>query len=85
MYGMDIDPTGSYIYIYGGLGTKGVYGDLWIYFVNNDTFQQIIPSGSQVSNRYNMGFLYFTNNREGYIALLGGLDNKNNILSDFYM
>ena len=85
MYGMVIDPTGLVIYIYGGLGTKGVYGDFWIYFVKNDTFQQIIPSGSQVNNRYNMDFLYFTNNGEGYIALLGGLDSKNNILSDFYM
>ena len=85
MYGMDIDPTGSYIYIYGGLGTKGVYGDLWIYFVNNDTFQEIIPSGSHVVNRYNMQFLYYTYDGEGYIALLGGLDSKNNILSDFYM
>ena len=62
MYGMVIDPAGLVVYIYGGMGPKGVYGDLWMYFVNNDTFQQIILTGSHVPNRYNMQFLYFTYN-----------------------
>lgn len=77
MYGMVIDPAGLVVYIYGGMGPKGVYGDLWMYFVNNDTFQQIILTGSHVPNRYNMQFLYFTYNWEVYIALLGGLDSEN--------
>ena len=85
MYGMVIDPTGLVIYIYGGLGLKGVYGDLWMYFVNNDTFQEIVLTGSHVPNRYNMQFLYYTYNEEDNIALLGGLDSENKILSDFYM
>ena len=56
-----------------------------MYYVNNDTFQQIFPSGIKVKNRYNMQFLYYTYKTLEYIALLGGLDSENNILSDFYM
>ena len=59
MYGMVIDPAGLVVYIYGGMGPKGVYGDLWMYFVNNDTFQQIILTGSHVPNRYKRGNILF--------------------------
>ena len=85
MYGMAIDSSGLIIYIYGGLGKKGVYGDMWKYFVINDTFQQIIQSGVEISSRYNMQFAYYTHNTHGYIVLLGGLGATDNILSDFYM
>ena len=72
-------------YIYGGLGTRGILKDMWVYDTDNDFWQQVFSLNS-IPKRYGFAYTSFTYNNKFYFAVVGGRSNaESDTLNDFYL
>jgi len=74
------DSKNNAILLFGGQNAPTIYGDVWAYYLNNDTWWQKHPSGSTPSSRYQHGMAYDPENEK--VIIFGGSPGGGTIYGD---
>ena len=76
----------EWIFLFGGIGPKGILGDMWRYDLSNFVWDQIFET-SIVSPRFNFAYNTVQNetNKITQISIIGGSDETDEGLQDFYI
>jgi Galactose oxidase, central domain len=83
-YGSFFDGTNSY-YIFGGIGSDGLYNDMWKYHIDDNRWTQIL-NVNPIKSRWFFAYTAFTLDDNLYFAVLGGVgSDTNQLLDQFYL
>ena len=75
----------QFYYIFGGIGEKGVYNDMWKYDLVYQRWLNVFMDAT-IAARYSFSFTSFTFEDNFYFAVVGGKGYTNeNDLFDFYL
>ena len=74
-----------WVYLFGGIGSRDVFGDLWVYDIELDTWN-IIYESSEISPRFDFAYTTVLDelNNSTLFAIAGGTDHIQG-LQDFYI
>ena len=71
-------------YIFGGIGLKGSYNDMWKYDTTYNNWY-LVSTGTIIAPRSNFAYTSFSYDNKFYFAVLGGLGYNQTGFFDFYL